>query len=217
MANKGTAVNPTGGSNITIVGAAVTDTQLDSRVLSFHPSAYTSDFLATIQDLPDLDHHTSAYDYDNNVLWIIGGYNGEAGQPINGIYQIDMATLAVQFYPVANFPSIGNNWLAASSAIYAQGRYRIYFFGGLMRDSSIPADPGTQKNNIWYIDLTPAYCCGKGTGLFPHPNDCTKFLSCANSITSILQCPAPLYFDPVLRICNFLNLVSCALSNLLQF
>ncbi|XP_030762527.1 peritrophin-1-like, partial [Sitophilus oryzae] len=38
-------------------------------------------------------------------------------------------------------------------------------------------------------------------GIYPHPSDCTKFLSCAT--TDPIDCPAGLHFNPTSSVCDW--------------
>jgi len=53
-------------------------------------------------------------------------------------------------------------------------------------------------------------CEGKVDGLHPHPYDCALVISCdGGDSMDVFKCPPPLLFDPVMRICNFPDLVNC--------
>ena len=43
----------------------------------------------------------------------------------------------------------------------------------------------------------------------PHPYDCTKYFVCINGVGVAMQCPDPLYYDPVYYICNWQWEVNC--------
>lgn len=148
-------------------------------------------------------------------MWIIGGYQFWEG-PNQGIYQIDLSTLDLEYIPVTGFPSNGEMWLSASSAVWVASGYKIFFFGGLMRNSSeLTSVPGVPVNNIWEIDLTPQYCCGKSNGLFPHPDDCKRFIRCASQVTTIFSCPLFLMWNPIQGACDLLTNVICVVSGIL--
>lgn len=52
--------------------------------------------------------------------------------------------------------------------------------------------------------------CPEGyQGLTKHPNDCKKFLNCANGITYIQDCGAGTLFNPNLKVCDFPYNVDC--------
>jgi hypothetical protein len=55
------------------------------------------------------------------------------------------------------------------------------------------------------------FTCEGKKGLFPHPNDCSKFLGCHNESPNVevFDCPEPLLFDPVLLKCNLPQFVDC--------
>ena len=47
-------------------------------------------------------------------------------------------------------------------------------------------------------------------GVYPHPNDCSMFISCSNNITAELDCPNGTVFNPIKRQCdNPLNVPMC--------
>lgn len=52
--------------------------------------------------------------------------------------------------------------------------------------------------------------CGPGAdGLYPHPNDCRKYLSCSNRMTSILDCSMGTAFNRAKRACDWSQNVDC--------
>ncbi|XP_078683161.1 uncharacterized protein LOC144917222 [Branchiostoma floridae x Branchiostoma belcheri] len=55
-------------------------------------------------------------------------------------------------------------------------------------------------------------CTGKPAGVYQHPDDCSKFFTCAEGglqYDGINTCPAGLHFDQTLGFCNWANLVTC--------
>jgi len=40
------------------------------------------------------------------------------------------------------------------------------------------------------------------TGTYPYPNDCRKYISCANGITNVMNCPATTVYNPNIRVCD---------------
>jgi hypothetical protein len=55
------------------------------------------------------------------------------------------------------------------------------------------------------------FTCAGREGVFPHPSDCSKFISCTGGTSAIevFDCPEPLLFDPILLKCNLPQLVNC--------
>ncbi|KAK3084486.1 hypothetical protein FSP39_014278 [Pinctada imbricata] len=51
--------------------------------------------------------------------------------------------------------------------------------------------------------------CPQPTGLFPHPQDCDKFLNCFDDIPYIQSCPIGLYYNEVTKLCDELRNVNC--------
>jgi len=43
----------------------------------------------------------------------------------------------------------------------------------------------------------------------PHPHDCTKYYECQGDWPILMECPAGLYFDPALNVCNWPEEVDC--------
>jgi hypothetical protein len=72
-------------------------------------------------------------------------------------------------------------------------------------------DPIQQTCNFPEEVLCFFTCEGKD-GFFPHPNDCSKFLSCHDGSPNVevFDCPEPLLFDPVLLKCNLPQFVDCS-------
>jgi len=61
------------------------------------------------------------------------------------------------------------------------------------------------------VDPTPSptFKCPEEEGLYPNPTDCSKFYQCFNHVAWAGQCPANLYFNPSLKVCDFPEKVDC--------
>lgn len=59
-----------------------------------------------------------------------------------------------------------------------------------------PADSSAADPVDWYD------CSGKSNGNYPHPDDDTKFISCANGYAYEQDCPQGQRFDPEARECG---------------
>nr|AAT39419.1 variable region-containing chitin-binding protein 4 [Branchiostoma belcheri tsingtauense] len=60
--------------------------------------------------------------------------------------------------------------------------------------------------------LAESRCTGKPAGAYQHPDDCSKFYTCAEGglqYEGISSCPAGLHFDQTQGYCNWANLVTC--------
>ncbi|GFS17185.1 chitinase-3-like protein 1 [Elysia marginata] len=71
------------------------------------------------------------------------------------------------------------------------------------------------ENNVACVGGTgrtkTSFCTGKADGLYPNPSDCNKYYQCYNSgTTADNSCSAGLYFDPVLKVCNWPENVQCS-------
>jgi len=58
---------------------------------------------------------------------------------------------------------------------------------------------------------SPKFQCPEDEGLFPSPTDCKKFYQCFNHTAWQSLCPADLYFNPILKVCDFKENVDCTL------
>merc|ERR1711915_833814 len=47
------------------------------------------------------------------------------------------------------------------------------------------------------------------TVFVPHPTDCNLYYICVDEMPFLMQCPGDLYFDSVINICNWPDLVDC--------
>jgi len=47
------------------------------------------------------------------------------------------------------------------------------------------------------------------TVFVPHPTDCNLYYICVEEMPFLMQCPGDLYFDSVINICNWPDLVDC--------
>lgn len=52
------------------------------------------------------------------------------------------------------------------------------------------------------LNQTRRWKCLRGNGLFPHPYDCTKFISCFNGNGREMICPRGSYFNPKYKACD---------------
>lgn len=118
--------------------------------------------------------------------------------------------MRIRLHPVSNFPASGTQLLDMTTAVYVEKLNRIYFIG---RRTSYQTSPnGTTVDGIWYIDLTTLCpeelsCVGKVDGNYPHPFDCAKYIRCQREVLTEMSCPEDLLFDPVIKACNFPELV----------
>ncbi|XP_076325216.1 uncharacterized protein LOC143233152 [Tachypleus tridentatus] len=55
----------------------------------------------------------------------------------------------------------------------------------------------------------PGSKCDSKSGLFPHPNDCTRFIHCANWNPYLKNCPSGLHFNKMLKICDWPETACC--------
>lgn len=53
------------------------------------------------------------------------------------------------------------------------------------------------------------FCDGKPSGIYPHPDDCSKFMQCNWGITYVMNCPAGLRFNPQFSVCDWPSNVNC--------
>nr|ABP97092.1 antibacterial peptide Cp6 [Copris tripartitus] len=49
--------------------------------------------------------------------------------------------------------------------------------------------------------------------LLPHESDCTKFYKCETGVPIVYDCPPTLYFNPVLKVCDFPEEAGCGSGN----
>jgi len=65
--------------------------------------------------------------------------------------------------------------------------------------------------NIRDVDPIPSpkFQCPEDEGLFPDPTDCKKFYQCFNHLAWQSKCPADLYFNPILKVCDYKDNVDC--------
>ncbi|XP_061393238.1 mucin-2-like, partial [Musca vetustissima] len=56
-------------------------------------------------------------------------------------------------------------------------------------------------------------CLNQPNGKFVRdPNDCNKFYTCFQNLSYLQICPAGLYFDTVLNVCNYRHMVNCPVT-----
>lgn len=55
----------------------------------------------------------------------------------------------------------------------------------------------------------PIYSCPEYQGLFPHPEDCQKFIHCDHGVAHVKNCPSDLHFNPQLKVCDWPYSAGC--------
>ncbi|XP_038049704.1 uncharacterized protein LOC119723214 [Patiria miniata] len=56
---------------------------------------------------------------------------------------------------------------------------------------------------------TALFCDARAEGLYPYPDDCSKFYHCASGLTYTKSCPSGLLFNPSLKVCDWPYNVNC--------
>ena len=56
------------------------------------------------------------------------------------------------------------------------------------------------------------FCNGKNTGNYAAPTRCDGFIACVHGISIFMKCPADLYYNATLDICNWKRNVVCPQS-----
>lgn len=51
--------------------------------------------------------------------------------------------------------------------------------------------------------------------LLPNPYNCSTYFVCDHGHPTEVPCPGDLYFDPILRVCNYQDQVNCNINNLM--
>jgi len=57
--------------------------------------------------------------------------------------------------------------------------------------------------------LGEPFACADSYGFYPCPDDCSQYYVCDHNLPHLFTCPAGLYYDPILRVCNYPNKVPC--------
>ncbi|OXA64052.1 Endochitinase [Folsomia candida] len=73
-------------------------------------------------------------------------------------------------------------------------------------------DPVFKSCNLPELVDCELTCQDRIDGAYPHPHDCSLYINCANNEMSVIKCPPPTLFDPILQVCNFPEFVDCAMS-----
>ncbi|XP_070001333.1 chondroitin proteoglycan 2-like [Penaeus vannamei] len=73
---------------------------------------------------------------------------------------------------------------------------------------TVTDDPVTEGNNG---DNTEDcnFVCPEVEGMYSHPRDCSKFVTCAHSQPAILSCPSTLVFNAAKKVCDWPENVQC--------
>ena len=59
------------------------------------------------------------------------------------------------------------------------------------------------------LGVTARFVCPTRHGMFPHPSDCGRYFVCSSSVVFAMRCPAGLYFNPAIRVCDWKSNVVC--------
>merc|ERR1711973_1054059 len=75
--------------------------------------------------------------------------------------------------------------------------------------SKAPSTTTTEK-----VETTTqrTYDCSQGSGKHPSPYDCAEYYVCFGGVAHIFHCPASLWYDPKLKVCNWPWDVDCHIS-----
>ncbi|XP_076055290.1 uncharacterized protein LOC143033688 [Oratosquilla oratoria] len=57
--------------------------------------------------------------------------------------------------------------------------------------------------------LCQQFKCPSENGLFPHPHDCNKWISCRANVPEVKSCPPHLYYNPAVHACDWHKNVQC--------
>ena len=70
------------------------------------------------------------------------------------------------------------------------------------------------SKSILLSEVDLAFCKEKPIGYYPDAKDCESFYHCTNGVTYWRHCPEGLYFNPVLRVCDWPRNVKCTTEGL---
>ena len=70
-------------------------------------------------------------------------------------------------------------------------------------EPTISSAPGITTKPVQEEEEKEVFKCqSQPDGLYKHPSDCHTFVTCSNGVTYETICPANLFFDDVLIVCN---------------
>jgi hypothetical protein len=193
-------------------------TKLQLLFIRFNTDDASTEFLR-VENYPvisgaAMDYTSAVYVDKLNRIYLFGGriFANDLYYYLDAIQYIDLAPVTLPPEPAfncSNRPQGSYPHPTNCSSFY------ICMDCELAGDFSCPVpllfDPIQQTCEIQEKVLCFFTCEGK-KGLFPHPNDCSKFLGChdASPNVEVFDCPEPLLFDPVLLKCNLPQFVDCS-------
>lgn len=63
------------------------------------------------------------------------------------------------------------------------------------------------------VDRVDVVCKPEMDGMQPHPNDCTKFINCANGNVHVKECGPGTAFNSLMNVCDYKSKVDCDRQN----
>ncbi|XP_061191108.1 endochitinase-like [Saccostrea echinata] len=57
--------------------------------------------------------------------------------------------------------------------------------------------------------VTTVTCTGQHGVMYPHPDDCTKYIECVHSLVYTRDCPGGLHFNDNLNVCDYPAAAGC--------
>src|SRR5262249_44062572 len=113
-----------------------------------------------------------------------------------GMFRLHLQQKEMEWVPVENYP-LGANQTSLFMGVrahYIPESHKIIIVGGTLGNDT----EGITQDGIWEIQLDdpdpiPFDCEGKEDGMYPHPQDCDKFIGCrGGEMTGVYECPEPL-------------------------
>lgn len=103
-----------------------------------------------------------------------------------------------------------------SANLYPDPKNNAYFYQCSSGVAKRMPCPPNLIFNVVSLTCAPAVGCaalaaGNPAGLYPDLLDCTHYYQCSNNIPYHMACPAGLYFNPTLYVCDYPNNAGCVL------
>ena len=119
------------------------------------------------------------------------------------------------FLKVCNYPSMAHCEANASSTTPEPGTTTTT---EVTKTTEIGTTTTTEAEQTTTTDDDISVVCEPSEDglvvLIPHPYDCTKFFICQGTLGYMMQCPAGLWFDAYLKVCDYPDHAQCVTTTM---
>jgi len=168
-------------------------------ILRFNPK--TNELGRIESKLPKGITESSSFIVDD-IAYVIPGY---ASVEFPNYYE-NLLAFNTKTQVVSEIDITGHIARVKAASAYVPKQNRVYIFG-----LTTSVGSSYQPRQITCIDFPSGTveCVGKPDGNYPHPTNCTKFITCSNQRKYEMNCPHGLHFNSNLLMCDYPANANC--------